>query len=97
MFAIHGKIELMKRAGQALGPYARHYYDLYQLAGEPEVLRMLNSDEYGAIKTDYDRISREHFDRSYFSPDGMRFATSEALFPPSEIEPAIQAAYETHL
>lgn len=95
MFAIHGKMELMKRTGQPLGTYARHYYDLYQLAGEPEVVAMLQSDEYDAIKTDYDRISREHFERSYFAPDGMSFAASEALFPGAEIEGVIRDAYET--
>ncbi len=94
MFAIHGKVELMKRNGQPLGSYARHYYDLFQLAAQPEVIEMLKSDEYGAIKADYDRISREHFDRSYFFPVGMRFAASDALFPPNEIERELKSEYE---
>lgn len=34
MFAIHSKVELLKRDGQPLGAYARHYYDLFQLAAE---------------------------------------------------------------
>lgn len=67
---------------------------LYQLAGQDEVLAMLKSDEYPAIKADYDRISREHFDRSYFFPEGMRFAASDAFFPPTQIESAIRTAYE---
>jgi hypothetical protein len=95
MFAIHGKVELMKRDGRSLGSYARHYYDLYQLAARPEVLDMLRSDEYRAIQGDYDRISREHFELSYFFPEGMRFARSDALFPPAEIESALKSAYET--
>lgn len=95
MFAIHGKVELMKRNGQPLGSYARHYYDLFQLAAQPEIIGMLKSDEYAEIKADYDRISREHFDRSYFFPEGMRFSASDALFPTRQIEPAIQEAYET--
>jgi hypothetical protein len=37
MFAIHSKIELFKRDKQPLGSYARHYYDLFQLSGHPEV------------------------------------------------------------
>jgi hypothetical protein len=57
MFAIHGKVQLFKRDGQPLGTYARHYYDLFQLAAQPEVITMLKSDEYAAIKADYDRIS----------------------------------------
>ena len=94
MFAIHGKIELLKRDGQRLGSYARHYYDLFQLAAEPEVLAMLNTTEYGEIKADYDRISRRHFSRSYFQPDAMSFANSDALFPPADLSAIIGAEYE---
>lgn len=94
MFAIHGKVELLKRQGQGLGTYARHYYDLFQLAGQPEVLAMLKSSEYGEIKADYDRISRAHFPRSYFHPDGMRFRTSDALFPTPDLAAVIGAEYE---
>ncbi len=93
MFAIHGKVELFKRDGRALGSYARHYYDLYQLAAQQDVIAMLKSDEYAAIKHDYDRISREHFERSYFCPDGMCFAKSDALFPAAELAAAIGAEY----
>jgi Nucleotidyl transferase AbiEii toxin, Type IV TA system len=31
MFAIHSKVEMLKRDGRPLGTYARHYYDLFQL------------------------------------------------------------------
>ncbi len=95
MFAIHGKIELLKRNGQPLGPYARHYYDLYQLSFKPEVLAMLQSDEYSKIKEDYDRISRAHFERSYFHPEGMSFARSEALFPSDQLSSSIAPAFES--
>jgi hypothetical protein len=94
MFAIHGKVELLKRDRQPLGSYARHYYDLFQLAARDEVIAMLKSQEYAAIKSDYDRISREHFPKSYFSPEGMSFARSDALFPPPELSAAIGAEYE---
>jgi len=50
MFAIHGKIELLKRDRQPLGTYARHYYDLHELAARDEVRVMLASAEYAAIK-----------------------------------------------
>lgn len=43
-------------------------YDLFQLAGQEDVVAMLKSDEYAAIKADYDTISRTHFERSYFRP-----------------------------
>jgi len=94
MFAIHGKVEILKRDGRPLGTYARHYYDLFQLAGQEAVIVMLKSDEYAAIKTDYDTISRTHFERSYFRPDEMSFANSDALFPRADLAKQISAEYE---
>jgi hypothetical protein len=94
MFAIHGKVEALKRDGRHLGTYARHYYDLFQLAGQEDVVTMLKSPEYAAIKTNYDEISRAHFERSYFPPRGMSFATSDALFPPGDLAKKISAEYE---
>ena len=43
----------------------------------------------------FDRISRIHFDRSYFYPAGMSFARSDALFPHAELAAAIRDEYET--
>lgn len=94
MFAIHGKVQLLKRDRTPLGTYARHYYDLFQLAEQPDVLAMLKSDEYAAIKKDYDQISRTHFARSYFYPEGMSFAKSDALFPPPDLSEVIGKEYE---
>jgi len=94
MFAIHSKVELLKRDGIPLGTYARHYYDLFQLAARPEELTMLKSNEYGEIKTDYDSISRTHFARNYFYPEGMSFARSDALFPPADLATALASEYE---
>jgi hypothetical protein len=94
MFAIHSKVELLKRDGQPLGAYARHYYDLFQLSKQAEVIAMLRSAEYQSIKKDYDEISRAHFPKSYFSPEGMSFARSDALFPPPGLSAAIGAEYE---
>ncbi len=94
LFAIHGKVELLKRDGTPLGTYARHYYDLFRLAGQDEVLAMLRSPEYGAIRTDYDEISRTHFPQRYFYPDEMRFAYSDALFPPDTLSAVIGPEYK---
>lgn len=94
MFAIHSKVELLKRDGQKLGSYARHYYDLFQLAAHPEVIAMLKSAEYAAIKEDYDQISRVHFPKSYFHPGEMRFANSDAPFPPADLAATISAEYQ---
>jgi hypothetical protein len=94
MFAIHGKVEMFKRDGQPLGPYPRHYYDLFQLSGQSEVISMLKSGEYAAIKTDYDEISRAHFSASYFPPPNMSFTKSDALFPAGELAATIAKEYE---
>ncbi len=94
MFAIHAKVQLFKRDHRPMGGYTRHYYDLYQLSRQPQVLAMLKSDEYGKIKTDYDRISRTHFPKSYFCPDDMSFARSDALFPPPALASTIAEEYQ---
>ena len=70
MFAIHSKVEMLKRDGRPLGTYARHYYDLFQLSQRPEVVDMLRSTEYEEIKEDYDLISRTHFPAATFSLTG---------------------------
>lgn len=95
MFAVHSKVELLKRDKQPLGSYARHYYDLFQLSRRKEVDTMLRSDEYAVIKADYDSISKTHFAKSYFCPDGMCFAHSDALFPPPELAAIIRPEYES--
>jgi hypothetical protein len=96
LFAIHAKVELLvKRQGMPLGSYARHYYDLYSLAGRPEIPAMLASNEYSTIKADYDRVSRAHFERDYVPPPDMSFAGSDALFPPPDLAPLLAAEYET--
>ncbi len=94
MFAIHSKIELLKRDRQPLGSHARHCYDLYQLSGPPEVKTMLRSTEYATIKADYDQISRTYFPKSYFLPEGMSFARSDALFPQPALASVVGPEYE---
>jgi hypothetical protein len=95
MFAIHGKVQIHKRDGEPLGTYVRHYYDLYQLSGHRDVVAMLKTAEYGTIREDYDQISRAHFPRDYFFPEGMRFAQSDALFPSAELAAVIGPEYES--
>ena len=94
MFAIHGKVERLKQDNTPIGKYARHYYDLYQLAGQAEVIAMLQSAEYAEIQTDYDTISKASFARDYQPPAGMSFAGSEALFPPPALSAQLQRDYE---
>jgi len=94
LFAIHGKVELLKRDGKPIGSYARHYYDLYQLARTPDVPAMLATPEYDEIKADYDHISRIHFSRDYFAPKDFRFANSDALFPYDKLQITLGQEYE---
>jgi hypothetical protein len=94
LFAIHGKVEWLKQSAIALGRDVRHYADLYVLAGQPEVTAMLASAEYEQIKADYDEKSRRFFPRSYRPPPGLRFESSDALFPPDELRAMIEPGYE---
>ncbi len=94
LFAIHKRIEIWKKDGTEVGGQTRHYYDLYHLAGRDEVRRMLQSEEYGQIKMDYDRVTRQYFPTYYCYPEGMVFAKSEALFPTPEISRMIEPEYE---
>lgn len=93
LFTIHAKVERLKADGQPLGRDARHYADLHALAARPEVEAMLRSDEYEELKADYDRNSRRYYPESYRPPDGMSFAASDALFPPSELRDRIEPDY----
>ena len=93
MFAIHAKVEAFKRTRLPIGAYARHYYDIFMLAERPEVLAMLRSEEYPAIKADYDSISTAHFPKSYVPPPNMSFANSDALFPPAALRAVIAPAF----
>lgn len=55
---------------------------------------MLGSSEYGEIKEDYERISREYFPAHYFCPDGMSFANSDAIFPDAQLAAVIGPEFE---
>lgn len=94
LFAIHSKVEKFKQSGIGIGGYARHYYDLFCLAERKEVLEMLRSKEYEAIKVDYDRVSRKHFEIDYIAPQDMNFSKSEALFPRGNMEEVLAAEFE---
>ncbi len=93
LFAIHAKVEIFKETGEPIGGYARHYYDLWCLAQQPEVRAMLRSSEYADIKADYECVSLEAFPRGYRCPTDMSFANSDALFPSSDIASALSSAY----
>jgi hypothetical protein len=94
LFAIHGKVERLEQEGVRLDRDVRHYADLYVLAGRPEVVAMLESEEYEAIRLDYDEKSRTYFPGSYRPPPDLRFANSNALYPSDELRARIETGYE---
>jgi hypothetical protein len=94
MFALHGKVVRLQEEEHPLGRDARHYPDLYVLAGEHEVRAMLASAEYMDIRRDYDEKSREFFPGSYRPPPDLSFADSPALFPDDALREQLAAEYE---
>ena len=81
MFAIHAKVVRFAEGGDRIGRAARHYADLYVLAGQEDVRTMLGQTEYADIRNDYDEKSRKFFGKSYLPPADLRFNASPALFP----------------
>ena len=52
---------------------------------------------FSGVRRDQDRLRPDQpgsFSKSYFFPEGMSFAHSDALFPPSELAAAIGVEYE---
>jgi hypothetical protein len=94
LFALHGKIIRLQIEGHPLGRDARHYADLYVLAGERQVRAMLASPEYAEIRIDYDEKSRRFFAPSYRPPEGFSFADSAALFPDDELRRRLAVDYD---
>jgi hypothetical protein len=96
MFALHGKVVRLQTEGHPLGRDARHYSDLYVLAGEQEVRAMLASPEYAQIREDYDEKSRgsKSLAKSYRPPPELSFASSPALFPDDQLGEQLEADYE---
>jgi hypothetical protein len=94
LFALHGKVIRLLDEGHPLARDARHYPDLYVLAGTHEVRTMLSTPEYEEIRQDYDRKSREFFPKSHRPPPGLSFATSPALFPDADLRARLAGDYE---
>lgn len=93
LFTLHSKVVELRERGRRLGRDARHYSDLFVLAGEPEVLQLLDSPEFAFICNDQDRISKAEFADRYHPLKDLRFTTSEAFFIPTEIYASIEADY----
>jgi hypothetical protein len=94
LFIVHALVERLKSDGSGLDRNARHYIDLHALAGEEEIERMLESDEYLEIKTDYQEISLRFFKKSYAGPPDLSFANSDGLFPAADLRDQIAVDYD---
>lgn len=81
MFALHGKVVRLLEDGHPLGRDARHYPDLYVLAGKHEVRSMLASPEYEEICRDYDEKSSKFFAGSYRPPDDLSLRRQPCALP----------------
>lgn len=92
----HPALTFVKEESQTIGGFGRsdRFAFRQRFGGPGEVGAMLRSDEYAAMKADYDAVSREHFANSYFAPADMSFATSDALFPSGELADVLGAEYE---
>jgi hypothetical protein len=93
LFSIHSHVTEYQLSGKPIATYTRHYYDLFYLVQQPEVLRMLDSEEYQEIKKDIEKIGREHFTSSHHSPPDLSFANSQALYPTGELQTVIAREY----
>lgn len=93
LFTVHGKVERLKTEGERLRRDARHYADLYVLAGRPEVQTMIESAEYEQIRVDYDEKSIRFFKNSYRPPEHLRFNKSDAVFLPGKLRAMVEEDY----
>ena len=50
--------------------------------------------EYAISKPDYAKVRREQLPKNYFFPKGMRFSSSDAIFPSGELRDMIAKEYE---
>lgn len=94
LFLVHALAERLLNADKPFDRDARHYYDLYVLAGQAEVREMLKSEELSEIKSDCSEISLKHFPKQYTAPEQLSFRESSALFPPSDLKKQIRADYQ---
>jgi hypothetical protein len=94
LFTIHSKVIKYKQNGTSIGTHARHYYDLFCLAQDDEVKRMLDSDEYQEIKENCHQVSLIFFSENYSPPEELSFSKSEAIFPTGTLRETIVKEYE---
>ena len=95
LFAIHSAAtrHLEGDAG-ALNRQGRHYYDIYYLLAEDDVVAFAGSDDYRALAIEIDTLSQADFPGQHRAPVELRFSNSPALDPGSDIQAALALEYE---
>jgi predicted nucleotidyltransferase component of viral defense system len=78
LFAVHAAFTKDRAAGRT-----RHYYDLYQLAGLPEVQAFVVGDDFATVFADVRHFSLEHWPAASILPE-TGIAQSPALAPDSQ-------------
>jgi predicted nucleotidyltransferase component of viral defense system len=78
LFAAHAAFTKNRAAGRT-----RHYYDLYQLAGLPEVQAFIVSEDFPVVFADVRRFSQEHWPNAPILPE-TSIVQSPALAPDSQ-------------
>lgn len=94
MFAVHALVERHKEGKSALGRGARHYADLYYLAGDELVRRLVGTEEYAAMYDDQLAVGKEFFGAGFVPPPPAGFAGSAALFPDKDLRQELKREYE---
>jgi len=87
LFAVHAAFERDRAKGRT-----RHYYDLFQATGLEEVRNFLGGEEYGRVREDVERYSRENWPEAALPPNG-RFSESAAFRPKQEQLAALKQHY----
>jgi hypothetical protein len=94
LFIVHGLVHRLQVEGTPLGRDARHYIDLYELAGTEEVRQMIETSEYVEIAGDTNAIGVKYFGKHHRAPENLTFADSEGLFPPAQLRNLIVSDYD---
>ncbi len=94
LFALHSYIVRWRESGDFAERNVRHYADLHALALTPEVVKMVKSDEYSHLKSDYDTRSSNPVRRDYRRPEALSFASSEAFYPHEDMRSFLNPIYD---
>lgn len=85
LFIVHGLVDRLQVEGTPLGRDARHYIDLYELAGTEAVRQMIETSEYVEIAEDTNAIGVEHFGKDHRAPENLTVKVAPRSRPQAAI------------